>query len=186
MQPTGSTDLIPFIRDVLQILSSFAVIVVACLAALGLRGAWRVGNRIQLDIDMQVLESGGEPVGELVITLQNMGNRQQRIHNLFLEVRPSRHTGNGGGPALVPAVNFLGDEDLPLVLAPGVRQVLTWSFEVPRDERLLRVTAAMNTAGRMDGEAVPSLSQKNLWLFGKTARYTSRLFEVAPGGFGRF
>src|ERR1700722_11821884 len=111
MKPVLAGDAIPFIRDVLQIASSIAVILVAIAALIGMRGLWGGGNRVQLDIDLQVLDVGnaGEMVGELVVALQNMGLRTQKLHNLFLEVRPSR-LGAGAGAAIVPVTNLIGAE----------------------------------------------------------------------------
>jgi hypothetical protein len=185
MQPILAGDTIPFIRDMLQIAASIAVILVAVAALIGMRGL-AGGNRVQLDIDLQVLDVGnaGDMVGELVITLQNMGLRSQKLRNLFLEVRPSRHVAGGGG-AVVPVTNLIGAEDHPIMLAPAVRQVLTWTFEVQREERLLRATALINTTRWMAPDSVTSLSQKHFWQFGPTLRYTSRVFEVGPSPFRR-
>jgi hypothetical protein len=171
---------------VLQIASSIAVILVAIAALIGMRGLWAGGNRVQLDIDLQVLDVGnaGEMVGELVVTLQNMGLRTQKLHNLFLEVRPSRHVA-GAGAAIVPVTNLIGAEDHPIMLAPAVRQVLTWTFEVQREERLLRATALINASRWLAPDIVTSLSQKHFWQFGPTLRYTSRVFEVAGSPFRR-
>ncbi len=185
MQPDLTGNLLPLIRDMLQIVSSIAVILAAIAAVIGLRGLGRGGNRVQIDIDLQVLDVGAaEAIGELVVTLQNMGVRQQKLYNLFLEVRPSRHVGGAGG-AVVPVTNLIGAEDDPIMLAPAVRQVLTWTFEVPREERLLRATALINTGRWMAAEQVPSLSQKHFWQFGPTLRYTSRVFETGPAPFRR-
>ncbi|MCW3477448.1 hypothetical protein [Limobrevibacterium gyesilva] len=186
MPPTGLGDTLPVLRDVLQIASSIAVILVAIMAWLALRGT-RTGNRVQLDIDLQVLDVGGsgELVGELQIALQNLGMRQQKLSNLFIEVRPSRHVSTAGG-AMVPVTNVVTEEDYPLMLAPGVRQLLTWTFEIPRDERLLRATAVINTGKWLGANTVTTLSQKHFWNFGPTVRYASRVFDVSPSPFRRF
>ncbi|HEY2132564.1 MAG TPA: hypothetical protein VGH36_06270 [Acetobacteraceae bacterium] len=169
MQPIMAGDAIPFIRDVLQIASSIAVIMVAIAALIGMRlGAG--GKRVQLDIDLQVLDVGnaGEMVGELVVTPQNMGFRPQKLYHLFLEVRPSRHV-VGAGAAVVPVTNLIGAEDHPIMLAPAVRRVLTWTFEVQREERLLRATALINISRWLAPDIVTSLSQKHFWQFGPDA-----------------
>jgi hypothetical protein len=180
-----SSDTLPLIRDVLQSASSVAVILVAIVAMSGLRGLGR-GNRVQIEIDLQILDVGGgaELIGEFIITLQNMGIRSQKLFNLFLEVRPSRHVAGTGG-TVVPVTNLIGGEDYPIVLAPAVRQVLTWTFEVPRDERLLRATALINAGKWLPPDIVTTLSQKHFWHFGPTLRYTSRVFEVGPSPFRR-
>jgi hypothetical protein len=108
----------------------------------------------------------------------------QKVSNLFIEVRPSRYATNNGMP-LVPTVNMIGPDLHSITLAPGVRQLLTWTFEIPRDNRLLRTTVLINTGSRMESEAVPSLSQQYFPEFGSSVRYVSRIFEVSPGVFRR-
>jgi hypothetical protein len=187
MPPSDAVALIPLLKDVLQIAASLVVILVAIWAWLALRGTARTGNRVQLDIDLQVIDVGASRplVGEMVMVLQNMGNRHQKLWNLFLEVRPSRHVASNG-VVLVPVTNMIDKEDYPLLLAPGVRQMLSWTFEIPRDERLLRATAVINTGQWLEPDVVPELSKKHLWTFGATARYASRVFEVSASAFPRF
>jgi hypothetical protein len=180
-------DSFPLLRDLLQIIASVAVILVAFSAAWMLRGAGRQGNRVQLDIDLQVIDLGvgTDLVGELMIVLQNMGPRYQKLPNLFVEVRPSRR-GNAVGLPIVPVTNMIARDDFKPLLAPGVRQVFTWTFDVPRDDRLVRATALINTGKWLDAETVPALAQEHFWAFGATARYVTRVFEVSPSTFRRF
>jgi len=177
---------LPYIKDALQSAAYFAILLLALVGAWQLRGTGRAGNRIQLDIDLQVMEltAGGDLIGELSVALQNMGNRHQRVCNLFAEVRPSRYATNNGMP-LVPTVNMIGPDLHSIMLAPGVRQLLTWTFEIPRDNKLLRTTVLINTGARLESEAVPSLSQQYFPEFGSSVRYVSRIFEVSPGVFRR-
>jgi hypothetical protein len=170
----------------LQIAVYVAVILLALIMAWQVRGFGRAGNRVQVEIDLQVFElSANALVGELIVVLQNMGPRHQHLRNLFIEVRPSRHVSSDGMP-LVPPVNMIARDLRSISLAPGVRQLLSWTFEIPRDEKLLRATALINTGRRLESEVVPSLSQNYFATFGPTMRYTSRVFEVAPTPFGRF
>ena len=178
-------DLLLHLGDTLQIVLDLAVLVLAAALLWQMRGIGRTGNRVQIDVDLQVLDlSGGELIGELIVVLQNMGQRHQPLRNLFIEVRPSRYASKNNAP-LVPPMNMISPELHEITLAPGVRQLLTWTFEVPRDEKLLRVTALINTGRRQEGEAVPTLTQQHFRQFGETMRYTSRIFEVAPGLFRR-
>ena len=177
-------EFLPHLRDALQGAAYLAVILLAVVLAWQMRGTG--GNRIQVDLDLQVLDvSPNDLIGELIVVLQNMGPRQQELRNLFIEVRPSRHVSNNGMP-LVPPVNIIGPETHGMTLAPGVRQLVTWTFEIPRDEKLLRATALISTGRRLESETVPSLSQPYFAAFGSSMRYTSRVFEVAPGLFRRF
>ncbi len=185
MQPTSPGELIALLRDMLQIVASLAVVlVVLWLALRGLRGN---GNPVQLDIDLQVhdIAASSDLVGELLVVVHNLGPRTQKLFNLFIEVRPSRHI-NANGLPLVPVVNIIHDEDYPLALAPGVRQTLTWTFEIPRNERLLRATALISTGRWINSEAIPTLSQQYFPTFGTSARHASRLFDVLPPAFPRF
>jgi hypothetical protein len=173
-------DVPSYLWDALQIAVYLAVILLAVAMAWQMRGIGRVGNRIQVEIDLQVFDlSANALTGELIVVLQNMGQRHQDLHNLFIEVRPSRQVASNGVP-LVPPVNMIGPDLHTLSLAPGVRQLVTWTFEIPRDEKLLRATAAINTGRRLKSEVVPSLSQSYLAAFGSRMRYASRVFEVAP------
>ena len=186
MLPIVLGELLPFLKDALQSGAYLAVMLLAVFAAWQMRGIGRTGNRIQVDIDLQTLEftAGTDLVGELGVALQNMGSRHQKLCNLFIEVRPSRHLSNNAMP-LVPPVNMIGPDLHSIMLAPGVRQLLTWTFEIPRDQKLLRATALVITGGRVEAEVVPTLSQQYFAEFGSSMRYTSRIFEVSPGMFRR-
>jgi hypothetical protein len=178
-------DLLPHLGDALQVAVYVAVILLALGMAWQMRGLGRAGNRIQVEIDLQVFDlSANALIGELIVVLQNMGQRHQELRNLFIEVRPSRHV-SGNGLPLVPPVNMIGSDLRSISLAPGVRQLFSWTFEIPRDEKLLRATALVNTGKRMESEVVPSLSQHYFAEFGASMRYTSRVFEVNPGLFRR-
>lgn len=178
-------DLLPHFRDALQVAVYLAVLLLVLAMLWQLRGGGRGGNRIQIEADLQVLDvSGNELIGELIVVLQNMGPRHQALRNLFIEVRPSRYASKNGLP-LVPPMNMISPELHAISLAPGVRQLLTWTFEIPRDEKLLRVTALINTGKRLESEVVPTLTQQYFREFGDSMRYTSRIFEVAPGLFRR-
>lgn len=186
MLPIVFGEMLPYFKDALQSVAYFAVTIVALVAAWQLRGIARAGNRVQLDVELQVMELGAanDLIGELAVALQNMGARHQKVSNMFIEVRPSRYISANAMP-LVPPVNMIGPDLHSITLAPGVRQLLTWTFEIPRDQKLLRVTAVMNTGSRQESEAVPTLSQQYFAEFGSSVRYVSRIFEVSPGLFRR-
>ncbi len=185
MSPTVLADALGLAQTVLQILSSLAVIY-GVLAVLGVLKAARAGNRVQLELDLQVLDlGGGEQVGELMVVLVNVGPRVQPVTNLFIEVRPSRHVASAAG-TVVPATNMVVHDDEPLQLVPGVRQALTWTFEIPRDERLLRATAVISQGKWIDPDEVAGLNQKSFAMFGDSVRYLSRVFDVSAAGFRRF
>ena len=186
MLPIVFGELLPYLKDALQSVAYFAVTLVALVAVWQLRGVARGGNRVQIDVELQVMELGAsnDLIGELAVALQNMGARHQKVSNVFIEVRPSRYVNSNAMP-LVPPVNMIGPDLHAISLAPGVRQLLTWTFEIPRDQKLLRVTALMNTGSRHETEAVPTLSQQYFSEFGSSLRYVSRIFEVSPGLFRR-
>lgn len=180
---TGWADALAQAQAVLQMLASLAIILVAW-AIWGTLKAARAGNRVQLDIDLQVLDlAGGDQIGELMVVLLNVGPRIQEVTNLFIEVRPSRHVASAAG-TVVPAVNMVPHEDEPLILVPGVRQPLTWTFEIPRDERLLRATAVISQGKWIDSDRVSTLAQKSFEMFGESVRFLSRVFDVS--GMRRF
>ncbi len=183
--PDWPAEILPEVQAVMQIFASLAVILLAI-------GAWwtlrlgRAGNQVQLELDLQVHDVGGpELVGELMVVLQNVGSAAQNVTNLFIEVRPSRHGQTGAG-RLVPATNLISREDKALVLPQAVRHVVTWTFDIPRDERLIRVTAAISQGEFMDTGVVMSLNQKVFTQLGPSLRYLSRVFDVASAGFRRF
>jgi hypothetical protein len=185
MLPSDGFEALPVVRDLLQVASSVVLVLVAFVGWRFLRAA-AAGNRVQLDLDLQVFDvTGGDLVGELVIALQNMGPRVQKLENLFLEVRPSRHVSSGTG-SVVPVTNVITEDDYPLLLPPGVRHLVTWTFEIPREERLLRATALINTGKRKETALIQALSPKYIWEFGPTARFVTRAFEVTAGSFRRF
>jgi hypothetical protein len=170
----------PYLSEAFQIAVYLAVILLAIAMAWQMLRLGQMGNRIQVEIDLQVFDlSANALIGELIVVLQNMGQRHQDLRNLFIEVRPSRQIAGNGAP-LVPPVNMVSSDLHTISLAPGVRQLVTWTFAIPRDEKLLRATAVINTGRRLKSEVVPSLSQSYLATFGSTMRYTSRVFEMAP------
>jgi hypothetical protein len=172
-------DLPPYLWDALQIAVYLAVILLAVAMVWQMCWLGREGNRIQVEIDLQVFDhSANALTGELIVVLQNMGQRHHALRNLFIEVRPSRQVASNGAP-LVPPVNMISPDLDTISLAPGVRQLVTWTFVIPRDEKLLRATAVINTRRRLKSEVVPSLAQSYVAAFGSTMRYTSRVFEVA-------
>lgn len=183
MPPSLPDTMMTLLRDLLQIVSSIALILLAFAAWRTMRAA-RVGNRVQLDVDLQVIDVGGEQIGELMVVLQNTGPRLQELSNLFIEVRPSRHVASAAG-TVVPATNMI-DEDRPLRLVPGVRQPITWTFEIPRDERLLRTTVVISQGKWIDPDSVSVLASKSFEMFGGSVRYLSRVFDVSAAGFRRF
>lgn len=169
----------------LQMVASLAVILLAFAAWRALRAA-QAGNRVQMDVDLQVHDVGDEQmVGELLVVLQNVGPRLQTVSNLLIEVRPSRHAASGNG-RVVPVTNLIADEEAALALPPGVRHAVTWTFEIPRAERLLRATAAIGQGVWIDGEGVTSIGQRTFAQLGASGRYLSRVFDVSAAGFRRF
>jgi len=166
--------------------SGAQAVALLAVAALALAMLWRLvatrgwGNRIQLEIDLQVHDAGSHFVGELMVILQNMGQRVQDVPNLFIEVRQSRYV-NRNAMTLVPPVNMISPDLHAIALAPGVRQTVTWTFEIPREVRMVRAVAFIDVGRRHDAEALPMLTQEFFGEFGSTGRFATRLFEVTPG-----
>lgn len=184
MPPSLPENILTLLRDLLQVVSSIALILLAFAAWRTMRAA-RMGNRVQLDVDLQVIDlGGGEQIGELMVVLQNTGPRVQDLTNLFIEIRPSRHVASAAG-TVVPATNMV-DEDRPLRLVPGVRQPITWTFEIPRDERLLRTTVVISQGKWIDPDSVSVLASRSFEMFGPSVRYLTRVFDVSAAGFRRF
>lgn len=172
-------------QSLLQILASLAVILLAFAAWRALR-AQAGGNRVELDFDLQTLDFGGqELVAELTVMLRNVGPRAQEITNIIAEVRPSRHMPSGNGKTL-PPTNLIISDDRPILLPPGLRHVVTTTFEVPREERLLRATAAISQDEWIDPDGLTTLGQKQFDQMGPSARWLTRLFDVSASGFRRF
>jgi hypothetical protein len=169
----------------MQSLAGLAVLLLAFAGWRALRGRG-AGNCVQLELDLQVLDVGnGSQIGELMIVLQNVGPRIQPVSNLLVEIRPSRHGQSGNGTVL-PATNLITREERRLMLPPGLRHAATWTFEIPPDERLLRVTAAIGQDDWIDPDSVPTLGQRTFDELGPTGRYLSRVFDVSASGFRRF
>lgn len=181
---TIADETVTALQTALQMAASLAVILLALAAWLALR-AQGAGNRVQMDLDLQVHDLGDELVGEIMVVLQNVGPRTQKVTNLLVEVRPSRHAGGAGG-RLVPATNLVSDPASALVLPPGVRHAVTWTFEIPREDRLLRATAAIGLGAWMEVQALGSIGQRMLSELGPSARYLTRVFDVSGSGFRRF
>jgi hypothetical protein len=159
----------------LQFAVAFAVLLLILTMAWQLLGFRR--NNIQLEIDIQILDPGtNQFTGELLLTLLNVGRRTQAVRNIFIEVRQSRHE-NRNGLILVSPVNIISRGVREIRLTPGIREVLTWSFDIPRDIRLLRAVAFMDTGRRYEAETVPTLTQEFFTQF-NSGRFATRIFPV--------
>ena len=179
--PDGLAGQLAVVQGLLQMAASVAVVLLAIAAWRVLR-AGQSGNLVQMEVDLQVHDiGGGDQIGELLVVLHNIAPREQVITNLFVEVRPSRHVPSGTG-RLVPPSNLITHEERPLVLPARLRHTMGWTFEIPRDERLVRVTAAISQGDWMDADTVTVLGQKQFDQLGPTTRYLSRVFDVSAGG----
>ena len=102
----------------------------------------------------------------------------------YVEFRASLpKSGNG---KTLPPTNLIISDDRPLLLPPGLRHVVTTTFEVPREERLLRATAAISQDEWIDPDGLTTLGQKQFDQMGPSARWLTRLFDVSASGFRRF
>ncbi len=174
--PTPSTlESLSYLAAMLQFAVCFAVLLLI------LAVVWQVlalgRNNVQLEIDVQVLDPGtNQFTGELLLTLLNVGRRTQALRNIFVEVRQSRHESRNG-MILVSPVNIISRGVREMRLSPGIREILTWSFDIPRDVRLLRAVAFIDTGRRYEAETVPTLTQEFFTQF-RSGRFVTRIFPV--------
>ena len=164
-----------YVTATLQFAVTLAVLLLIVAMAWQLVAIGR--NNIQLEIDVQILDPGtNQFTGELLVTLLNVGRRAQAVRNIFVEVRQSRHE-NRNGMILVSPVNIISRGVREIRLTPGIHEVLTWSFDIPRDVRLLRAVAFIDTGRRYEAEAVPTLTQEFFSQFSR-GRFATRIFPV--------
>ena len=163
------------IAVLLQAAVCIAVLFLVLVMAWQLLGPGR--NNIQLELDVQVLDPGtNQFTGELMLTLLNVGRRTQTLRNVFVEVRQSRHESRNG-MVLVAPVNIISRGVKEMRLTPGIREILTWSFDIPREVRLLRAVALIDTGRRYKAETVPTLTQEFFTQF-RSGRFATRIFPV--------
>jgi hypothetical protein len=101
-------------------------------------------QRAEFDCELRIFDVGPDEdyLAELVLIVENKGQREHRIHNLWCEVRqPGSLAGSGEPTSYLPQRNLVTTDLGYFFVPPGVRQTFPVSFRLPRDAKLVRAIA---------------------------------------------
>lgn len=166
-------------------IGSAAVPIVAALAA----GYWFLftrsfRQRVELDCALRIFDVGeSRPyLAELAVIVENKGQREHRMYNLWCEVRQTKRlTGEDEPASYLPLRNLVSRPMTYFFVPPGVRQTFPVPLEIPRDAKIVKATAIFVHQQRhisLPDGASPTLEGLNK--LGFTPHSVERLFVVAP------
>jgi hypothetical protein len=139
-------------------------------------------RRVEFDVNLNIFDVGPDRdyVAEVVLTVENLGQREHRLYNLWCEVRQTRALNSEGKIASYLAVKNLVPKEITYFFIPaGVKQSFPKTFTIPRHEKLVRVIAIFTyEAKRLELQHLNHLSFEELDRIGFTTHSVSKLFEV--------
>jgi len=173
--------------EILKVLPSIATILGALLAGWWFLFTRSFSQRIQFDVDLQILDIGHPEnyLAEVGLIVENKGQRQHRIYNLFCEARRPRLLEAGDGEPHFPATNFVTEQLEYFFVSAGVRQRFTKSFFIPKSEKAVFVIGLFSYGKQK--LKLPSLRSKaieSVDVKGVDTHTTTRIFSVQPRTFG--
>jgi hypothetical protein len=129
------------LKDAAQILAHLSTLLVAAAGLFWFVFSRGFKRRVQFDVDLQIIDVGNPEhfAAEVMLVLDNKGQREHRVHNLFCEVRQSSMITRDMGRYL-KLENWVPKDDFYFIAA-GVRQSFTRSFQIPKDAKLVRIRA---------------------------------------------
>jgi hypothetical protein len=139
---------------------------------------------IEFDASLKIFDVGPDHdyIAEVVLTVNNEGQREHRLYNLWCEVRQTQALKESAKvDAYLPITNLVPKKIEYFFIQAGVSQAFPKTFTVPRSEKLVRVIA-MFTYGRkrLALEHLDHLTFEALDNIGDTPHSVSKLFEVKP------
>jgi hypothetical protein len=176
------------VKDFANIASSVATAGVAVAALCWFLFTRSFTQRIEFDADLRIFDLGpGQDYGaELILTLDNRGQREHRLYNLWCEVRQTHLvTGDLETKSYLEAKNIVPQKLKYFFIPAGVKQTFQVPFSIDRKEKLVRVTALFTYKKKridkrigidiqhLDRPTLEKLDQK-----GYTPHFVSKLFEV--------
>lgn len=141
-------------------------------------------QRVELDCDLRVFDVGEDRpfLAEAILIVENKGQREHRLHNLWCEVRqPQRLAGEAAPACYLPLRNLVSRPMVWFFVAAGVRQTFRITFEIPRGVKIAKMVALfVHQQRRVDlPEGVP-VSLEALNRRGLTPHSVAKLFAIAP------
>ena len=181
------TSAVTVFKDVFQGLAAVTTIAAATVALGWFFFTKSFRQRIQFDVDLQIIDVGDPQdfAAEVMLIVDNKGQREHRMYNLFCEVRQSRLFANSSAAlkSYHPLENLVPEKLEYYFVAAGVRQPVTSAFKIPKSEKLVRVKALF--AYHQVVLPVTSLDAEPLAKLDREAdiHTVARLFEVKPRPF---
>ena len=175
---------IGYLKDIFSIASSIATIG-------GFAGAlyWFVftrsfKRRIQFDCDLKLFDVGADQdyLAELVLIVENKGQRKHRLYNLWCEVRqPRLLSGAEIATSYLEMTNLVPERLSYFFIPAGIRQTFPKTFRISMNEKIVRVIAMFTyEPKRLDLTSLRHLTLESLDSLGFTTHSVAKLFEVKP------
>jgi hypothetical protein len=170
------------LNSISEILSHLATVGVALAALYWFFFTRSFKQKIQLSIEMRVFQNRDPKycLSEIILTVDNKGQREHRLYNLWCEARESRMNMAGDTPQyFLPAINLVPKAVEYYFVAAGVRQVYTRAFKLPTNTAIVRVTAMFTyDKRRLDIKRLDRETLEQLDNSGVVTHSVSQLLEV--------
>ena len=176
-------------KDLVEILSGISTLCAAIAAFYWFLFTRSFRRRIQFDVDLQILDIKDDNfyAAEMMLIVENKGQREHRIYNLLCEARQSKLGSSTDHPPTVylPVKNIVPKEIEYYFVAADVRQTFTRPFLIPKTEKLIRAIAFFSyESSRLDEGPLDGPSFLRLDKMGNITHSVSRLFAVKERQFG--
>jgi hypothetical protein len=176
------------IKDIFSIVGSIATVAGAAAALYWFLFTRSFKRRIEFDADLKIFDVGPDHdyVAELVVIVNNKGQREHRLYNLWCEVRQSRAVEQSENVTEYLKTTNLVPKNLEYFFIPaGVSQTFPKTFTIPKSEKLVRVMAVFTYERKvLELEKINPLTFDALDSIGATTHSVSKLFEVKPSASG--
>jgi hypothetical protein len=174
------------LTNLASIVSSFATAGVAAAALYWFLFTRSFKRRIEFDVDLHIFDLGPDQdyVAELILTLNNRGQREHRLYNLWCEVRQtSLLTGGAETKSYLKVTNLVPEKLQYFFIAAGVKQTFPIPFRIDRKEKIVRANGMFTyKTKRMNIDKLDRLAFEKLDRNRYTAHTVSKLFKVKHSG----
>jgi hypothetical protein len=141
-------------------------------------------RRIEFTCSLTIFDVGSDQdyLAELVLIVENKGQREHRLYNLWCEVRqPRALRGTADTIAYLRATNLVPEALTFFFIPAGIKQTFPKTFRIPRGEKVVRVVAMFTyEPKRLDLSSLSHLTLESFDSLGFTTHSVAKLFEVRP------
>lgn len=170
------------IKDIFSIVGSVATAAGAAAALYWFLFTRSFKRRIEFDADLKIFDVGSAEnyIAELLVIVNNKGQREHRLYNLWCEVRQSREVEKKQKVDQYLTITNLVPKNLEYFFIPaGVSQTFPKTFTIPKSQGLVRVMAVFTYERQLlPVEKWDHLTLEALDSIGAVTHSVSKLFEV--------